>query len=129
MRPRNILGVELLGCSTPILLLHHGLFTAIILVSSASGPRVRGCIRAFGHFRPHPESVRLEKSPLKSPLTLGVRLEKTPLKSPLTLGVRLEKSPLMLSVRLDKSPPNVNIRCTAREIAPNVRRTAREIAP
>ena len=28
--------------------------TVMVLVSSASGPRVSGCIRAFGNFRPHP---------------------------------------------------------------------------
>ena len=31
-----------------------GSATAMVLVSSASGPRVSGCIREFGDFRPHP---------------------------------------------------------------------------
>ena len=34
-----------------------GSATAMVLVSSSSGPRVSGCIRAFGNFRPHPETV------------------------------------------------------------------------
>ena len=31
-----------------------GSVTAMVLVSSASGPRVSGCTRAFGDFHPHP---------------------------------------------------------------------------
>ena len=31
-----------------------GSATVLVLVSSASGPRVSGCIRAFGYFNPHP---------------------------------------------------------------------------
>ena len=31
-----------------------GSATVLVVVSSASGPRVSGCIREFGDFRPHP---------------------------------------------------------------------------
>ena len=40
MRPRSILGVELLECSTPILLLHHGL-TALRFATRLSRHVVR----------------------------------------------------------------------------------------
>ena len=36
----------------------RGSGTAMVLVSSASGPRVSGCIRVFGDFRPLPVALK-----------------------------------------------------------------------